>query len=243
MLGKEGEDLRKRLIAVRAENTEQQLHVEALKAKLARRIQSISPKLNGERFVDFILRGSEDPDVQKFLKDMWRYLAVTGFSYDHLFAKLNFTDAQIDRFLEIELTHSPMALHHKFTSSGDGHGDYNFTFNRQGDSKENPDMREFLGDASYKEYEANKKSGMINLIVVDRLAASLIYTDSPLTSETAAKLTETIRAAAENPDQPHPINADWDKILKQSKGFLTPVQWSALARLSGNLSDSYSHDL
>jgi hypothetical protein len=173
---------------------------------------------------------------------MWRNLAVSEFSYAHLFAKLNFSDEQVERFLEIELSHTPMVLHHKFTSTGDGQGEYNFTFTRQSEPKENPEMREFLGEADFKAYEANNKSAMINLLVVDRLAANLTYTDSPLTSSTAEKLTATIRAAAENPDQPQPLNADWDKILKESRGFLTPVQWSALARLSGNLSDAYSHD-
>lgn len=226
--------------ANRSLKTQQQTLTE-LKAKIAAQIHRINPKKSGEKVVEVLLQLNLDADMKELLKMIGPLLFASQNFYGPLFSELHLTPQQIARFFEISRGNAPIVPTYQFFDEGDGHGRFSYSFNWENKEVDEAVMRQFLGDAGFKQFQDDSQTTNIRMLVVNKLASNLVYTDAPLHAAVAKQLTQILANATADPDLPFATDINWEKALTDAKAVLTPTQLTALARLSGNLSTKFSY--
>jgi RNA polymerase sigma factor (sigma-70 family) len=100
-------------------------------------------------------------------------------------------------------------------------------------------LEAFLGEERYAIYQDYDRTKPIRMAVVDRLASQLVFSDDPLRATQADRLLDILAASTPDAEMPVPSEIDWDKVLSQAATVLTRPQVEMLARLSGNVSNSW----
>jgi RNA polymerase sigma factor (sigma-70 family) len=151
--------------------------------------------------------------------------AKVRFQYAPFFRQTNMTDAQIDRFIEIQGMGYTMQMGYgpagKAVILALGDDDALASVPDQ--------MRELLGDSGMKQWvQYNSAAGARTLVT--QLAADLAFSETPLTPVQADALQSTLSAATprKSRGQPQP---DWNPVLASAQSFLFPAQQLALIAL------------
>jgi len=220
----------------------QQQALAELKAKIAARIHRLNPKISGEKVGEALLQLNLDTEMKELLKTAAPLLFSTQYFCGPLLTELQLTPQQIDRFFDISLGNAPFMPTYKFLDEGNGHGRFTYSLAWENKELDENAMRQLLGEAGFKRYEQDHKTSTIRMLVVNRLASNLVYTDTPLNATVAKQLTQILANATADPENPSATEINWEKTLKDAKAILTPTQLTALARLSGNLSTKWSYD-
>jgi hypothetical protein len=160
-----------------------------------------------------------NPAVKKALVDRSRARVASRFY--PLYAKLKLTPEQIERFETLQIEYEGIS----------NSGPQGAMMLRPGvglarDQVEQG-VRDLLGEENYKEYLlAGRMGGAMQYSTA--LAASLYFTDTPLTAAQADQLGRVILDIG--PGQGRP-GTNWDLLFQRARNFLSEPQVAAMARL------------
>jgi RNA polymerase sigma factor (sigma-70 family) len=151
--------------------------------------------------------------------------AQTDFQYGALYRQLGLTPAQIDEFRSVMLDQSGYApdvgTTERQLTLRMGEGSLDETEQR---------LRRLLGPWGFERYQAYEKT-LPSREVTAQVAGALCFTAEPLTSAQAETLVQVIAATRKSPGA-NKRGIDWDRLLRDATGLLTPTQVSMLQRVA-----------
>jgi RNA polymerase sigma factor, sigma-70 family len=182
----------------------------------------ITPHLQRDPAADAFM--ARHPEVKKALVD-W-VDAKTRYEWSDFYAQLHLTPAQIARYEQLKRERTSIQR-----PLGAG-GDYAwFSAGSEGLSRDEIEarLRELLGPDGYaarSAYSARLPARAETATV----ASALGFTDTPLTPDQAARLTEVIHTSR-LPGSARGIEFDWDAIRQKASDILSPAQHIVLDRV------------
>jgi RNA polymerase sigma factor (sigma-70 family) len=161
---------------------------------------------------------SRHPEVKEALGQYAR--ARVDFRFSELYRKLNLTPEQIRRFQDL-VARAGMGS----PQAGDGRGEMQLYWKpAEPRKKTDNELESLLGDDGmrlYLELDRKEEAHMMTVHITGALALS----DSPLTPLQSDRLTEVLMANRLKPiSGQSPPRVDWDAVIPQVQGFLTPQQ-------------------
>lgn len=151
--------------------------------------------------------------------------AQTDFQYGALYRQLGLTPAQIDEFRSVMLDQSGYAPH-----VGTTERQLTLRMGEAGWDETEQRLRQLLGPGNFEHYQAYKKT-LPAREVTAQVAGALCFTAEPLTSAQAETLVQLAAATRESPGA-NKRGLDWQQILRDATGVLTPSQVGVLQRVA-----------